>query len=694
MMRRFPCLPLAALLWALLLAHSLSAGKAVNGTLRTGSELDYPPLAMVTPEGEADGFSVDLLRAAAARMGYEPHFTVAPWIELREQLEAGELDVLPLVGYSEERAEKMLFSKPYLIFHGSVFVRKGEEKRFNTLDDLQGKQIIVMQGDIAEDFLRTQSLEEQLILTRSLSEAMTMLHSGYGDCVLAISLAGTKVIEDLNLEDGIVRGINSIDTMITQWCFAVPKDKQHLIEHLDEALMLLRADGTYDALYSKWLLPYMHPQKDNFMQWVWIITILFLLLVAVIWFGTIVWTRSLRRLVKVRTEQLQHARDDAERASRAKSEFLAIMSHELRTPLNPIISISQLMLETEQDRGKRDCLEMILNSGKNLLGLISDILDLSRIESGKLELNTQRVKLQEFIQSLKSTFKTAAQQKGLQLNINIPYPLPEELIFDPLRVRQVIYNLLTNAIRYTERGSVTVQIKYRDDAHNETESATRGILEWRVIDTGIGIPEDRLRSIFDPFNQSATTHRSRSEGLGLGLAICHRLSTRMGGSLRVDSKPDSGSTFSFRLPVLTTQAEPEAIPVAIEPVQSQDDTKTKILLVEDDAMSRESLRLLLEKLGFKVDTAPGGERVISLVERERYDMVFMDVRLPEMNGIELTRRIRKSGNFQPYIIAQTAHAMREDRERCIDAGMDDYLSKPILMDDLRGAINRAQKRKR
>ncbi len=388
--------------------------------------------------------------------------------------------------------------------------------------------------------------------------------------------------------------------------------------------------------------------------------------------------------------QLVEALAGAKEACRAKSEFLANMSHELRTPLNGVIGMTQLALETELTAEQRECLTTGLGSAHALVTLVTDILDLSRIEAGRLELAAAPYDLREETRKTLRTLETHARRKGLALTWRFEGGVPAVVAGDAARVRQVIVNLVANAIKFTDRGEVSLL------AAVESESADKVLVRFTVTDTGVGIPKEKLRSIFDPFTQADGSSTRRHGGAGLGLAVSSRLAAMMGGSIGVQSEPGAGSRFWFTAAFGRVEAGAAARP---EPPRYPEESAAcalRILLAEDNAVNRTVAQRLLERCGYRVTVAVDGleavrafETAVAAFGREPFDVILMDIQMPEMDGFEATshiRRIEARCGLHTPIIAFTAHAMQGDRERCLAAGMDDYVTKPINRDELMRTI--------
>ncbi|HEX3527949.1 MAG TPA: ATP-binding protein [Thermoanaerobaculia bacterium] len=407
-------------------------------------------------------------------------------------------------------------------------------------------------------------------------------------------------------------------------------------------------------------------------------------------------TRRLEELVRERTESLAEtvrdleqseqaahaAKEEADRANRFKSDFLANMSHEIRTPMNAVIGMTSILAGTRLTAEQHDYVGTIRSSGESLLGLLNDILDFSKIEAGMLAIEEAPFALRQCVEEAVDLLAAEAQRKGLLIGSHVDSAVPAVIESDATRLRQILVNLLANAVKFTAAGKVLLTVTAAALQDDSVE------LCFEVLDTGIGISAEHMDRLFRPFSQADSSTARLFGGTGLGLAISQRLVERLGGRIWAESRPGEGSRFRFTIRCRIADAVPPPAPQR-DHEPAADLSPLRILVAEDNAVNQKVLLLMLQRLGYAADVVADGEEALGALRRQCYDVVLMDVQMPRMDGIEATRRIRteQPAAEQPRIIAVTANALREDHETCLAAGMDDYLSKPVLLENLRAALS-------
>ncbi len=584
-------------------------------------------------------------------LGMSPHDLTHP--EDRESdwerylcLRRGEID-----SYEAEKRYVRKDGSPIWVQVTAGLIRDADGRPLGTARIMQD----ITERKAGEEWLRQSAAQfrqlvdgmPQLGWTSQASGAIDYINERYRE------FEGFSMREDGTWEWRDVMHPDDWEEAVRRWKEAVATGKHYEVEH-----RLRRKDGQW-----RWYLSRALPLRDESGR-------------IVKWFGTatdIEGNKQLEQELQKARQEAEAAQSAAEDANRYKSLFVANISHELRTPMNAILGMTDLALHEELSADLRDQLETVQQSARSLLGLLDDLLDFSRMEADSLQLEIAPINLRDLIEATTKTLQIRAEEKGLRLTRAVAENAPATVLGDALRLRQVLTNLIGNAIKFTDRGEVKVTVESAAQDGEEVD------LLFKVSDTGRGIPAEQQGRIFAPFVQGEAFTTRLYGGTGLGLAISRRLATMMNGELRLESEVGRGSTFSFTLRTRVAKEEPSPTWGPGFELPPNPARELVVLLAEDNPANRKLAKYILEDRGHEVHVAEDGHQALELAARNHYDVILMDVQMPGVDGLEATRilRDRNGGRADVPIIAMTAYAMKGDRERCLAAGMNAYLAKPI-----------------
>ncbi|MBF0398136.1 MAG: response regulator, partial [Desulfobacterales bacterium] len=612
---------------------------------------------------------IDYLKIISKFTGIE--FETIPVItnELDLKAKALEVDIFPTFKVSD-REPYTNFTNPFMYNNRVIITRSSDSSFITNLNIFNGKKAAIVKGlkiykKTFEEYPKIKLIEKTTLLG-----ALESVSKSEADVYVGGMIVEPFLIQKNNLFNLKIAGV--MDFPPVPYMFGVRKDYPELIGILNKAIALVTKEEQ-KLITQKYFSVKFEYKTDwyEILKWSAFISSIFIVILGI----SLLWNRRLANEINMRksTEnELKKAKETAERATRIKSEFLANMSHEIRTPMNAIMGMSKLLLENEHSSQQKKYLNIINSAADNLLIIINDILDISKIEANKIEFDYQNINIYEVVNDIKNILHLPAFNKGIKLIGEVDKDLPF-IRTDPIRLKQIILNLGNNAVKFTERGEVSINVR------SVKETDTNITLSISVIDTGIGIPKGKKELLFQPFLQLSNDMTKKNHGTGLGLVISKRLVELMGGIINVESEEGKGSTFCF---VITFEKGSSGNALEYEDYITDINNineNLKILVAEDNLFNQEVIKGFIKK--HKLTMVLNGEKVIEILKENTFDIILMDIQMPLMDGITATKIIRdKNSNVLNHdipIVAMTAYAMKEDIDLCFKSGMNGYISKPI-----------------
>ena len=653
----------------------------------TYSEVNWKPLSIIDNNDTMNGLLGDYLKLIEKKVGLEFEFVPAKsWPDVLKKFKSGDIDITPGAGDDEYQKQLGLLSDKFATFP-FVLVTKNSTSFINNLDEFANdpqKVIAVPKYWTSYNYLISQRPDVKIRATQDVFEALELVQSGeayafLGHMAVALHYVGTYYPNTLHISGKINFNFNHRILVHT-------KDTT-LLSILNKTIATITQDEKM-AIKNRWMSIEVKEATDLTFLWKYIILFLIVLTLFIYWNRKLAKEIQERKIIEnalnvekenleILSHKLQKAKEEADAANRSKSEFLANMSHEIRTPMNAIIGFTELLNEQLNEPRLIAYVKTIQNASNTLLTLINDILDLSKIEAGKLTIHKTPTNLFNLSNEISSIFMMSVKNKGIDFIVEVEKDLPKGLLIDAIRLRQILFNLIGNAVKFTEHGSIKLSIK----SFNVQEHLSKLDLEISVEDSGIGIPQDQLVKIFKAFEQKDGQDNRKFGGTGLGLSISQRLCVMMDGDITVQSQQDQGATFVvhlYNVDISTLNDENhDKKKTTKDEIVFQ---KATILVADDIEDNRELIIKNFENTDIKIISANDGLEAVSLFKSENPDLILMDIRMPNMDGYEAAREIKKLSNIP--IVALTASVMQDENEILKRKNFDGYLRKPVLKNEL------------